>query len=247
VSNDRETVVAALTVLGRDVDALQWTESAGVRAGGRRIARRRVASVSVAVVLLLGLGTATAWQVAGRLGLAERVGGPPTWQEQLAAIDGVQNYLVSSPGWFRMDPSVGNHRTGRITYPLSPPVGGLHNPMWQDCMGDVYPEQIPAEHAVHSLEHGAVWVTYRPDLPADQVEALARRVRNVEYTLMSPYPGQTSPISVQAWGYQLRVEDAHDLRIDAFIRAARRNATQEPDAACGNGVTVTGTEPLSFG
>ena len=44
-------------------------------------------------------------------------------------------------------------------------------------MGDVYDAPIANEHAVHSLEHGAVWITYRPDLPADQVDKLAEQGR----------------------------------------------------------------------
>ena len=41
-------------------------------------------------------------------------------------------------------------------------------------MGDVYDAPIANEHAVHSLEHGAVWITYKPGLPADQVEQARR-------------------------------------------------------------------------
>ena len=91
-------------------------------------------------------------------------------------------------------------------------------------MGDVYTSQIANEQAVHALEHGAVWITYKPDLPQDQIDKLASRVRDVEFTMMSPYPGLDSAISLQAWGYQLKVDNANDGRIDEFISALRKNA-----------------------
>src|SRR5690606_16808468 len=137
------------------------------------------------------------------------------------------------------------HLPGKIEYTkYIPPVGGLHNNAWQNCMGDVYDAPIANEHAVHSLEHGAVWITYRPDLPKDQVEKLAERVRGKEKMMMSPYEGLDAPISLQAWGYQLKVDHADDKRIDDFIKALRVNASIEgPNALCANGVTETGTTP----
>jgi hypothetical protein len=96
---------------------------------------------------------------------------------------------------------------------------------------------------VHSLEHGAVWVTYRPDLPKDQVDTLASKVRGQEFMLMSPYEGLDKPISLQAWGYQLKVDSASDERVDEFIRSLRSNASIEPGIGCSGGVTATGTTP----
>ncbi|MEK8110503.1 DUF3105 domain-containing protein [Micromonospora sp. M12] len=64
-------------------------------------------------------------------------------------------------------------------------VGGSHNTAWQNCTGDVYDAPIAAEHATHSMEHGAVWITHRPDLPAEQVQRLAERVRGVDYMMLS--------------------------------------------------------------
>ena len=170
----------------------------------------------------------------------------PSWQERAADITGIQNYRQSNPEWFLYDPNVGNHKAGTLTYPSSPPVGGVHNPHWQSCMGDVYTSQIAKEQAVHSLEHGAVWITYRPDLPQDQIDKLASRVRDVEFTMMSPYPGLDVPISLQAWGYQLKVQDASDDRIDQFINALRKNATQEPQAGCSGGITDATPTPLDL-
>jgi Protein of unknown function (DUF3105)/TIR domain len=200
-----------------------------------------IAGVSVAAVVALVAVIVAAGTVAWRASTPDT---PRTWQEQADAIAGVQNYLVSHPEWYRYDPKVGNHVQGRYAYPVDPPAGGVHSPIWQNCMGDVYPAEIAKEQAMHSLEHGAVWVTYRPGLPQPQIDRLAERVRGVPYLFLSPYPGLDRPISLQAWGYQLKVDRADDTRIDAFIRALRINATQEPQATCGNGVTDTGAEPL---
>lgn len=133
------------------------------------------------------------------------------------------------------------HVTTQVKYPQSPPVGGNHNPVWQDCMGDVYTKPIANEHAVHSLEHGAVWITYNPSLSKKQVAELADKVRGRPYMLMSPYPGLRSPISLQAWGYQLKIKKASDKRIDEFIKAFRQTAGVEAGASCQGGTTQTGT------
>ncbi|WP_051571305.1 DUF3105 domain-containing protein [Cryptosporangium arvum] len=151
-----------------------------------------------------------------------------------AAIDGVVDYRASDPGMLTQQ-----HVTGDVTYPVSPPVGGDHASQWQNCQGDVYTAPIGDPNAVHSLEHGAVWITYRPDLPPDQVATLAAKVKGNDYTLMSPFPGLDQPISLQAWGYQLKLDNADDERIDAFLEKYRIEASIEPGATCGNGTTAT--------
>lgn len=162
------------------------------------------------------------------------------WDQRADEISGVTNYRKLNPQAM----ASGQHQTGTLAYPQNPPVGGPHNPTWQNCNGDVYDAPIASEHAVHSMEHGAVWITYRPDLAPDQVEKLAAKVRGQEKMLMSPYENLDRPISLQAWGYQLKVDNADDGRIDSFIKALRVNASMEgPTANCGNGITVTGTTP----
>lgn len=130
----------------------------------------------------------------------------------------------------------GLHNDGPIKYDQAPPIGGQHANAWADCTGTVYPNPIRQENAVHSLEHGAVWITYRPDLPGDQVDALKKRVDGVEKMLMSPYPGLKSAVSLQAWGHQLFVDSASDERVDEFIKDLRLNPTvaPEPNGSCVN-------------
>jgi len=116
-----------------------------------------------------------------------------------------------------------------------PPSGGIHNPTWQNC--GVYDTPIDSQYAVHSLEHGAVWITYNPDLPADQIERLQDLVSGASHRLLSPYPGQESPIVVTAWGLQLLLDDAEDGRLGQFIRNYEQGPqTPELGAVCSGGV-----------
>ncbi|MCP2325160.1 hypothetical protein HDA40_003667 [Hamadaea flava] len=164
------------------------------------------------------------------------------WTQRAAAIQGIVNYRDQKPAWL-----TNNHKQGKLTYAVTPSVGGDHNPVWQNCMGDVYKAPIATEHATHSLEHGAIWITYDSKLDAAQVAKLAERVTGKEYMLMSPVDNLGSPITLQAWGYQLKVDNADDSRIDAFVRALRKNASMESGASCSGGVTRTGTTPYDLG
>ncbi|MER7008618.1 DUF3105 domain-containing protein [Dactylosporangium sp. NPDC000555] len=168
-----------------------------------------------------------------------------SWRDRADQIDGIKDY-------YKIDKAmVGqrDHVWGPQTYDLNPPVAGRHNQNWQRCLGDVYPAAIANEHALHSLEHGAVWIAYNPSLSADDVEKLAKRVRGNDYMLMSPYPNLDKPISLQAWGFQLKVDNADDKRIDQFIKALRQNASLEAGNPCSNGaiITETGTTPRDLG
>ena len=69
-----------------------------------------------------------------------------------------------------------NHVKGTVKYPVNPPVGGNHNQAWMTCDGTVYTKPIANENAVHSMEHGAVWVTYNTKAGKTDVKALADKV-----------------------------------------------------------------------
>ncbi len=130
------------------------------------------------------------------------------------------------------------HVTKSVDYPVTPPVGGDHNPVWMNCNGDVYEDEINATNAVHSLEHGAVWVTYNGDAPKADVEALAAKVKKTPYTLMSPVDGQKDPIVLTAWGHQRTVNGATDPAVDAFLQKfVQGQQTPEPGAACTGGLS----------
>jgi hypothetical protein len=140
------------------------------------------------------------------------------------------------PGIVLKDFPSRNHVQGVVNYTDSPPFGGDHDPTWADCNGTVYPTELRKENAVHMLEHGAVWITYKPGLAGDQVDALKKKVEGVGYMALSPYPGLKSNVSLQSWGHQLFVDNAGDERVDRFIDDLRLNSAVTPEfgATCTN-------------
>jgi hypothetical protein len=131
----------------------------------------------------------------------------------------------------------GQHRTGNLDYDQSPPAGGPHNPTLQNC--GFYDEPVRDEHAVHSLEHGAVWITYQPDLAQKEIGKIQDLAQNNSLVLASPYPDQDSPVVATAWGKQLTLEGTEDPDLERFIRKFSEGP-QTPDigrgAGCSGGV-----------
>jgi hypothetical protein len=113
-----------------------------------------------------------------------------------------------------------------------PPVGGIHSPTAQNC--GFYPAPVGNSNAIHSLEHGAVWITYLPTLPQDQIDKLQQMAEEQSYILVSPYATQTSPVVATAWDHQLFLQSADDKDLDRFIRVFKNNRQYTPEygAAC---------------
>ncbi|MDX1689372.1 MAG: DUF3105 domain-containing protein [Candidatus Promineifilaceae bacterium] len=114
-----------------------------------------------------------------------------------------------------------------------PPAGGTHNPRWLNC--GVYEQPVETMQAVHSLEHGAVWLTYHPDLSQDAIATVEAYAEGDSFVLVSPYPGLESDVVATAWGAQLQIDELPDERIEQFI-ARFRGQGPEPGAQCSGGV-----------
>lgn len=160
-------------------------------------------------------------------------------QSRETSLDAVSNYSYEA----------GQHVWKTVSYKETPPVGGEHNNYWQQC--SIYDKPIHSEHAVHSLEHGAIWITYRPDLPKAQVDALKKVATSTgqqDYMLVSPFPGLSSPIVVSSWGHQLKLDSPEDPKLGAFIKKYQNGKdTPEPGATCGGNdaiVTTADQAPL---
>ena len=131
------------------------------------------------------------------------------------------------------------HVTGAVRYDRTPPAGGAHSAVWLNC--GVYGEPVPDVNAVHSLEHGAVWITYRPDIQPSELSALRQFVEShydgdQRYVVLSPYAGLPSPVVASAWGAQLQVTSPSDPRLAAFLAHYQGGAQGgEPRGECTGG------------
>jgi hypothetical protein len=147
------------------------------------------------------------------------------------AIPGVQLYTIGK----YTHVAIGR----RVTYDRHPPVGGTHwvAPGWVRC--GFYDTQPPDEPAVHDLEHGAVWVAYRADLPAADLDILKQLVRTDGHLLVTPYAALRAPLVATAWGAQLDLQQAGDGRLVQFIaRYTNADSAPEAGATCGEGQGV---------
>ncbi len=126
------------------------------------------------------------------------------------------------------------HVDGEIGYDDVVPAGGAHNPVWLNC--GVYDQPVRAENAIHSLEHGAVWITYNDSVAADGIAAL-ERLGNRARVIVSPVPDQESPVQATSWGRRLLVDDPTDIRLQQYATEFTKSQyALEPGAACSGGV-----------
>ena len=148
------------------------------------------------------------------------------------SLDGVEYLAVASR----------EHTDQDLDYPTRPPAGGDHLGIWHNC--GVYTVPLLDEAAVHSLEHGAVWVTYRPDLGAEAILGLTGDLVDREKLLVSPHPDQIPPVVATAWARQLALDGPDDPRLKAFIgRFTDGDAAPEAGVTCQGGIGRPPADP----
>lgn len=133
-----------------------------------------------------------------------------------------------------------------VAYDTTPPMSGDHFPAWQNC--GFYTEPLLDEVAVHSLEHGVVWIAYDPELDVSEQDAISAFVSTDPHLLASPYPGLGNPIVLSAWMRQVAVERISDDAVGDFLddQLGRRSQTApEAGASCGDAIGRPPFEPLT--
>lgn len=146
-----------------------------------------------------------------------------TWKARVEAFKDLKRDHVAEP----------------VSYPIKPPVGGAHTATWQSC--GVYDKPVKDEAAVHSLEHGAAWFTWKNELTASQKDFVQKLASQSAWILATPYPSQESAYVLSAWGLQLKLDSFDETVIEGFLKTyANGKQTPEPGAPCAGGINTSG-------
>jgi len=176
-----------------------YRSAAAAAARKRQVRKRAFLAGGVALLAVLVLGV-----------LIARSGDGGSSIQQLKTFRGLSREHVETP----------------VIYAEVPPVGGNHSAVPETC--GPYFQPIPSERAVHSMEHGAVWITHQPFMPRSEIEKLWAIARREPKILISPLPGQETPVVASAWERQLPLLAVDDPRLAKFIEAFR-DGPQAPE------------------
>ena len=116
-------------------------------------------------------------------------------------------------------------------YNSNPPTGGWHYDV--PAQTGIYDKEFPDEQLIHNLEHSHIWISYKPDLPADQVELLADIAKDYgSRIIMAPRSANDAPVVLAAWEYLLKMNSVDEMLVRDFIEAYRGTAGPEklPDS-----------------
>jgi len=102
-----------------------------------------------------------------------------------------------------------------VAYQSNPPTSGNH---WSTPLRDgIYDTEKPDEGAVHGLEHGRIWITYKPGIGQEAIAALKDALKGQFGIIMNPRAANDTDIALAAW---TRL-DTFNLSEDGTIDAKR--------------------------
>ena len=122
-----------------------------------------------------------------------------------------------------------------VEYNSNPPTSGNH---WPVPLSDgVYSAEKPDEAIIHSLEHGRVWVSYKPSIPEQTKKTLEDLLKKYNGTVLTPRSANDMDIALTAWNrldtFNLESDGTfNEQRIIDFINRWRNKG---PEFVPGNG------------
>lgn len=132
-------------------------------------------------------------------------------------------------------PDLGNkHITAPLpnTAPEPPASGDMTSPV--PCRGSEL--EVPDTGVIHAMEHGGVYISYRPDLPSDQKSKLTalftKPFSNPKFApnkaIVAPRAANGSPIILTSWKRNLKLESFDEAKImDYYLQ----NVSKSPEGS----------------
>lgn len=116
----------------------------------------------------------------------------------------------------------------QVQYSTNPPTSGPHYPNPQP--GGIYDKPVPDGNLVHGMEHGAVILWYKSDIPATQSAQLKSIFSSVTVgkKIMVPRDNLDVPVALTSWGRLLKLQTIDENQIKAFMET---NEDRGPEKA----------------
>lgn len=143
---------------------------------------------------------------------------------------------IPRPGIAQKDNGKNHVPDGSVPYGQGePPTSGDHgsNLPWQ-----AYDQEVPDMNIIHNLEHGGVYISYHPDLPADQVAKIkalfTKPYSSPDFTpnkvIIAPRKANDAPIIMSSWTRSMKLEQFDEAKMKEYYL---RNVGKSPEPGAG--------------
>ena len=133
-----------------------------------------------------------------------------------------------------------------VPYNSNPPSSGAH--FSTPARWGIYDYEVNVQIFIHNLEHGGIWISYRPDVAAGVVNDLKKITEEFggSKIVMAPRSANDADIALAAWSMVLKIDSAESTLTESqkqqirefYKRFKNRGPEFVPD-------TMLGVDPKS--
>lgn len=112
-----------------------------------------------------------------------------------------------------------------VEYKTNPPTSGAHVEQAENW--GVYSKEIDDKTAVHGLEHGGIWISYKniDDEARKILEEIGRS--NSQSVIVSLRPSNDNIIAVVSWGRMMKLETADKALTQKYIDTYKNQSPEK--------------------
>lgn len=174
---------------------------------------KKVRNISIVIVLLLAGGTLYKL-------LTQKSPEEIAFQEEVKQIS-----LEGKVEEFEIE---GRDHVGvetEVNYNSNPPTSGKH--LSQAENWGIYDKGVDDRAAVHSLEHGGIWISYQDITDEEKriLEEIGRK--NPQSTIVSPRLKNDDKIVISSWGKMMRLKSADKALIQKYIDTYKNQSPEK--------------------
>lgn len=115
----------------------------------------------------------------------------------------------------------------QFSYNSNPPTSGPH--FASPAEWGVYKEELPDQTLIHNLEHGGIWISYKPGIPDETREKLEKFYEAWgRKIIVAPRSANESDVALAAWNRldAFSVSEFSEERVERFIKAFRNRGPE---------------------